>query len=800
MLCCHIQRIKRLYMEVFMEAQILEVRMEFKYDVVKKIKNQDFASNSRGLLAACEDIKEKYDKGDYKGCCIKLRIENEEILRYLYDRIIGIKDQNRRPTAGAILRDENFKSEIGDQVLCYKAALIQKEASNFAAHKEKEPYETVKRYKKRIKSENEAAAIVAADLMSHFSVVLERSINFINENLPSVRGKLEIFKEKRINFETGTDESLLIASLQDVVDRKEYAYTWKIKGRDSIYATKVYYIKLNKEWLEGQTIVLEARRKDGTQEPLTAEIGPIGRIDIILEKSANDANKKPRLEGKVVTRLKSANGTRSYLEASVEMSTCKGPFYYTWHSGGEELVKGWGKTRLYLQGEKPSINKAIYCSVNAKGWIGNIVGDPYTLRDIRESKNKHEEFYDEVEVPTEEQKKKESNTKDATSLNNNREVINFHKLAKEKNGSECKRSYASLVLNDTDAMIEFGDEAYNTMDYEAAINWYMRAAQNGNPIAKAKYDAVCKEELEVRIGEAISEGISADKLEEFDAILDPKLATKWLEANRPDYKQIVSAEREKMQKEFGYIFSNGDLCEDPKLLAKAENGDCNAMLTLGKNAFGKGNYIVAINWFRLAADRESDFARISYEIACEAELETRLLRENAADLPFEPLKNLRTELPKMKEEFGYTITELEGLKIFERALNNEKYEIEIALGIREDKKLVKYAYVPGDRQAAIKYYRGVAEEGSDSARTKYSIVCKEELYYRLYEKITSKSFRRGSTEDILRAELAKMKEEFGFVITAEESLFVLREVIVNRLKEIEKEKAVRKSRRNFSPN
>ena len=50
-----------------------------------------------------------------------------------------------------------------------------------------------------------------------------------------------------------------------------------------------------------------------------------------------------------------------------------------------------------------------------------------------------------------------------------------------------------------------------------------------------------QEELEVRIGEKISEGMSEEKLAEFDAIEDQELAIKWLEENRPDYREIVAA-------------------------------------------------------------------------------------------------------------------------------------------------------------------------------------------------------------------------------------------------------------------
>ena len=48
-----------------------------------------------------------------------------------------------------------------------------------------------------------------------------------------------------------------------------------------------------------------------------------------------------------------------------------------------------------------------------------------------------------------------------------------------------------------------------------------------------------QEELEVRIGERISEGLSEVQLNQFDLITDQAEATKWLETNRPDYHEIV---------------------------------------------------------------------------------------------------------------------------------------------------------------------------------------------------------------------------------------------------------------------
>ena len=56
-------------------------------------------------------------------------------------------------------------------------------------------------------------------------------------------------------------------------------------------------------------------------------------------------------------------------------------------------------------------------------------------------------------------------------------------------------------------------------------------------------------ELEIRVGERISRGLSEEKLQEFDAITDPEAAAAWRETNRPDYREIVNRTIEEMKEE-----------------------------------------------------------------------------------------------------------------------------------------------------------------------------------------------------------------------------------------------------------
>lgn len=58
-----------------------------------------------------------------------------------------------------------------------------------------------------------------------------------------------------------------------------------------------------------------------------------------------------------------------------------------------------------------------------------------------------------------------------------------------------------------------------------------------------------QEELEVRIGERISKGLTEEQLAEFDAITEQAEAARWLEKNRPDYREIVTRTVAEMKEE-----------------------------------------------------------------------------------------------------------------------------------------------------------------------------------------------------------------------------------------------------------
>ena len=66
---------------------------------------------------------------------------------------------------------------------------------------------------------------------------------------------------------------------------------------------------------------------------------------------------------------------------------------------------------------------------------------------------------------------------------------------------------------------------------------------------KQRFLDYIQEELEVRIGERIARGLTEVQLNEFDMITDQAEAAKWLEKNRPDYRDIVNRTINEMKEE-----------------------------------------------------------------------------------------------------------------------------------------------------------------------------------------------------------------------------------------------------------
>lgn len=58
-----------------------------------------------------------------------------------------------------------------------------------------------------------------------------------------------------------------------------------------------------------------------------------------------------------------------------------------------------------------------------------------------------------------------------------------------------------------------------------------------------------QEELEVRIGERIAQGLTEAQVSEFDALTDPDEIANWLHQNRPDYREIATSTFSELEQE-----------------------------------------------------------------------------------------------------------------------------------------------------------------------------------------------------------------------------------------------------------
>lgn len=61
-----------------------------------------------------------------------------------------------------------------------------------------------------------------------------------------------------------------------------------------------------------------------------------------------------------------------------------------------------------------------------------------------------------------------------------------------------------------------------------------------------------REELEYRVGSRLSEGVAKEQLEKFEKLMDDEDsagAMAWLDTHRPDYRQVVADELEKLKQQ-----------------------------------------------------------------------------------------------------------------------------------------------------------------------------------------------------------------------------------------------------------
>ena len=159
------------------------------YTSVKHITNQDFASCYRNIVADCESIEAKYRAGDLRDCCKAVRATNEIILRYMYERLVG--HRRNVPTAGAILKTRKFTDKVNDIDLLMAAEEVQR-LGNMYIHDTPSQNETEAQYQLRMKQANERLSKNTENILEQFSVALQHEIDFINNNISSIRGELNI--------------------------------------------------------------------------------------------------------------------------------------------------------------------------------------------------------------------------------------------------------------------------------------------------------------------------------------------------------------------------------------------------------------------------------------------------------------------------------------------------------------------------------------------------------------------------------------------------------------------------------
>lgn len=253
------------------------------YTSVKHITNQDFASCYRDLLKKCEEMEAKYRAGNLLDCCRDARSINEKILRYMYSRLLHRRDS---PTAGDILKNRKFTEKVTDIDLLMAAEEVQR-LGNMHAHDNDTAFqnETEAQFQLRKKQEAERLARNTEHILEQFSVALQYEIDFINNKIPGVMGKLNVNFQPAVKGEAGRGENRLEADLTEVPDRGQYKYVWKIQessGESRIVQNNGRMLIL-RQWMIGKMIRLEAVNTV-TNQVLSKEYGPVRNDEVIIEQ------------------------------------------------------------------------------------------------------------------------------------------------------------------------------------------------------------------------------------------------------------------------------------------------------------------------------------------------------------------------------------------------------------------------------------------------------------------------------------------------------------------------------------
>jgi len=135
-----------------------------------------------------------------------------------------------------------------------------------------------------------------------------------------------------------------------------------------------------------------------------------------------------------------------------------------------------------------------------------------------------------------------------------RHYVAEHPL-RPKNGLGHAYRYKDLLTGSYELA---SSEAY-AVEHSSGVPQAVWVCYRNGEIDHAASAGEWQEELEVRIGERISEGVSREKLDEFDRITGQSEATRWLEENRPDYREVVATIKAEMEEAIVLVPSAGSI-------------------------------------------------------------------------------------------------------------------------------------------------------------------------------------------------------------------------------------------------
>ena len=293
---------------------------DFDYEIVDRITNADYANNEgEKLRENCDEIKDLYMSGKYSECCGAVRKESEDLVRYIFKRLKKKSRSWIAPTAGEILNDPTFKDNTDANF--YVAALdVQQKGSKAGAHKDQGI---------SVMSKEECKAYAEA-ILKQFSVVLKYGIEYINDNLSSVRGHIE-FKYYDSKFWNGKERKHVLEAVVEEVEWSDYTFYWYIylesKGKYISYKDRTRSITISED-IENKKIKFVAKNNKSEALTLEKEYGPHNKGKKV-EQNGTDIT-LPKLQGTADVKKGYLEDGTLVLEVQHKINNAVEPFCYRW--------------------------------------------------------------------------------------------------------------------------------------------------------------------------------------------------------------------------------------------------------------------------------------------------------------------------------------------------------------------------------------------------------------------------------------------------------------------------------------